>query len=291
MNACLTQTEALFSDTPKEEWFGKYVCIAKQEGIINGYPDNTFKPAAVINFSEAAKILATALGLPIGEDGDQWFTKYVLALQQGDYIPPSVGALDHQLTREEMSELIWRIREDITDQPNISLIIESGDFDAAEYQGWRAYSNGEVAFYYPEDWHTGTRSNGRIYFSEEKDYIENLETPGYIDVETFFSFYSVNVDPAANDNLALRLDNYFDHPEISSTPLIINSLPALRRVFLAEEGTTVQNRIAQVDEYVVQYTFRSSDKVYVLQFLNASGDPNYNLPEFDKTAKSFSQED
>ena len=38
-----------FSDV-KDEWFAKYVCFAKAQGIVSGYADGRFRPANNINF-------------------------------------------------------------------------------------------------------------------------------------------------------------------------------------------------------------------------------------------------
>ena len=38
------------------EWFAPYICYAKSQGWVNGYPDGTFKPAAQVNRAEAIKI-------------------------------------------------------------------------------------------------------------------------------------------------------------------------------------------------------------------------------------------
>ena len=46
-----------FIDVNKSEWFSGYVGGAKELGLINGYPDNTFKPQNNITRQEAAMII------------------------------------------------------------------------------------------------------------------------------------------------------------------------------------------------------------------------------------------
>src|SRR3989338_1178185 len=53
--------EECFPDV-EGEWFAKYVCTAKAEGIVGGYPAGTFKPEKENNFMEAGKILSLAFG-------------------------------------------------------------------------------------------------------------------------------------------------------------------------------------------------------------------------------------
>ena len=46
-----------------EEWFARFVCYAKEQEWVGGYPDGTFKPANPINKVESIKMLVNALGL------------------------------------------------------------------------------------------------------------------------------------------------------------------------------------------------------------------------------------
>lgn len=101
----------------REDWYAPYVCTAKKMGVIEGYPDGTFKPADPINFAEAAKIIANTFGLNQGEsDPSVWFRQYIEALQREKAIPLSVEYFDEEITRDEMSEIIWRIKADINDK-------------------------------------------------------------------------------------------------------------------------------------------------------------------------------
>src|SRR6185295_10570076 len=80
----------------QEEWFAKYVCLAKSEGIVGGYPDGTFKPNQSINFVEASKMLTLAYKQQVASSGD-WYEGYALALESSKAIPPSISALDATL--------------------------------------------------------------------------------------------------------------------------------------------------------------------------------------------------
>ena len=43
--------------TGEPEWYWPYACYAKELGIVQGYPDGTFKGANKINLAEALKII------------------------------------------------------------------------------------------------------------------------------------------------------------------------------------------------------------------------------------------
>lgn len=45
------------------DWYAKYVCYAKEQGWVGGYPDGTFQPAQTVNKVEAAKMIVGAYGL------------------------------------------------------------------------------------------------------------------------------------------------------------------------------------------------------------------------------------
>ena len=111
-------TYAFFPDVPKDEWFAQYVCMAKVHGIIDGYPDGTFKPAGFINFAEASKILAESEGVPEETAGtnNEWFAGYVKGLEKKKAIPTTVHFFDKQITRGEMSEVVYRLEDEVTDK-------------------------------------------------------------------------------------------------------------------------------------------------------------------------------
>lgn len=49
--------QARFSDVPESLWSYKYVVTAKNNGVISGYTDSSFRPAQLANRAEAAKVI------------------------------------------------------------------------------------------------------------------------------------------------------------------------------------------------------------------------------------------
>ncbi|HLC75981.1 MAG TPA: beta-propeller domain-containing protein [Candidatus Peribacterales bacterium] len=101
----------------KKDWFAKYVCTAKKEEIVAGYPDGYFRPEQEISFVEAAKILSLAYGQEINAYSPDWYEPYARALESSTAIPPSIDALTKKITRGEMAEMMWRLSENVTDEP------------------------------------------------------------------------------------------------------------------------------------------------------------------------------
>lgn len=92
-----------------DQWYAPYICAATDLGFVDGYPDGTFKPGNDINFVEASKIVTNVLGMELVEDDQEWFSPYVLALEENDSIPAQIDSFDHDILRGEMAEMIWRI--------------------------------------------------------------------------------------------------------------------------------------------------------------------------------------
>jgi len=92
-----------------EQWFAKYICTAKNLGVIGGYPDGTFKPDQEVSFVEAAKIIAVAFDAELNIESDIWYEGYVRSLAGKNAIPTTINSLDAKITRGEMAEMIFRL--------------------------------------------------------------------------------------------------------------------------------------------------------------------------------------
>ena len=78
--------ENCFKDVKETEWYSKYICFAKDQNWIGGYPDGTFKPDSNVKKSEALKMLLETFGVTLTEPDanpyddvgkDEWYEKYV----------------------------------------------------------------------------------------------------------------------------------------------------------------------------------------------------------------------
>ncbi len=117
INSC--ESEKTFSDVPASEWFAPYVCIASNNNIINGYADGTFQPKKNIIFAEAAKIIVKTFDIEIvgAENAQYWYEPYIAILEDLRTTPQSLDAIDKDITRGEMAEIIYRYKEKIKDKP------------------------------------------------------------------------------------------------------------------------------------------------------------------------------
>ena len=103
-----------------EEWFAPFVCTAKREGIISGYEDGTFRPSDPINFAEASKIIANTFELDLPSNvGNKWFEQFAKALAEKNAVPVTVEEFAGNLTRGELAEITYRLREKKEDKPSL----------------------------------------------------------------------------------------------------------------------------------------------------------------------------
>jgi hypothetical protein len=143
------ENRACFPDVPSGTWFAKFVCFAKKQGIVGGYPGGTFKPEQPVNYAEALKILAGVFEYGVAPGaGDRWYEPYVVeAKKRGVALPASVeyGRL---LTRGEMARLAaafyaenegeldaYRAFERGQDSSHTSSVSSSGSSGSSESSG------------------------------------------------------------------------------------------------------------------------------------------------------------
>lgn len=105
-----------FEDVAADQWYAPYICYAKKNDIINGYPNGTFLPAKDINLAEALKILVNVFDVEEGDEGENWYDVYVNAMGNKNYIPSTFKNPSQNVTRGEMSEMMWRVLENKKNQ-------------------------------------------------------------------------------------------------------------------------------------------------------------------------------
>ncbi len=118
-----------FPDVRRTDWFAKYVCFAKEVGIVKGYSDGTFRPSAQITQPEGLKIVLESFYEKIPTSPGQWYRTY---FDEADYSGMSYFARNskpetHLLTRGEMAYFVaWNLDEEaslpdqIEDEPEYS---------------------------------------------------------------------------------------------------------------------------------------------------------------------------
>lgn len=71
------KAESKFTDVEDGSWYSPYVNDLVDMGIINGFPDGTFKPLDTLNADQFIKMVVTALGYAPGNGIDYWASSYL----------------------------------------------------------------------------------------------------------------------------------------------------------------------------------------------------------------------
>lgn len=116
-----------FTDVPKEQWFAPYVVTAREHGIVEGYPDRSFRPGQTINKVELLKIvLETAevdfsmvdIGSSLFSDIEatedtEWFLQYTNFAHENGLLDVVGNVLEpnEPMTRLDVMTLLHRLRE------------------------------------------------------------------------------------------------------------------------------------------------------------------------------------
>ena len=112
------QNEFTFTDVINGQWYTQYVMSAAQYGIINGYPDKSFRPDKGINTAEFLKMISLAFGLQLNlpydytdVPADAWFAQYAGAAKQYNLFPARTTFLAPgiQLSRADVAIAIYQL--------------------------------------------------------------------------------------------------------------------------------------------------------------------------------------
>ena len=109
-----------FRDVPADAWFAPYVQAARCAGIVNGYPDGTFRPSQNVTFVEAAKMIILAFHVTVS-DGSVWYEGFVQQLSDQHAIPTDIIRLEQPVTRGQVAEMLYRVRADVRTEPTSTL--------------------------------------------------------------------------------------------------------------------------------------------------------------------------
>lgn len=194
LNPAGFQDYTIFPDIQFLSSFGRYICIAKNLSILNGYPDGTFKPENPITVGEASKIISNAFGftnVQSGAEGDI-FKPFIDALSEQGSLPGTLLDIDDHLLRGEMAEIIYRLE------------VETGESETKTYLDLKyptieseRYENSELglAFNLP--------SSFKLLDTENGLRIQGITQVPSVDM---FSLFSIDIENKSYDQYIEFLD-------------------------------------------------------------------------------------
>ncbi len=234
--------DLLFSDVSHNAWYAPYICTAWINGIVSGYPDGRFRPEEGVRFVEAAKMLSLGFGLTgfelpeLGAANVLWYQPYVEFLAAENAIPLSIGNLAQNVSRGEVAEMMYRLRNYPLTPPPVDHRASRSTEEVTHPVEWTWYENPDYTygFHYPNVWpepHTYAKGHydGRIPYirAEWTEYFgpNTKECPGQgtcIERDMWFDGYdtedaSIILDIIENDEFFVEIEE----------ETIINGLPTL----------------------------------------------------------------
>ena len=256
VNKCTNQ---YFPDIQKNIWFERFVCFAYEHSLVSGYPDGNYRPAEMINFAEAAKILANAYNILEGGSGDNtsgepWYERYVRALASRNAIPTSIERFDSKITRGEMVEIIYRLRtgnttlssltyEGLTEHGSASkaaqtFVHETDGYEIRIPHDWTVEEDVDLesyAFSYPRsmtgsDFHPKDSSNPRVILfvsnscSDADRYVKKSASLTVIEQSDFFPDNKIFSSAHLANNDSFRWHGLFQRTPGSCYVLLVKGL-------------------------------------------------------------------
>ncbi len=111
-----------FTDVEDGVWFIDFLYTAMTDGIVNGFPDNTFRPANNINRAEFFKILLLTADVDADDiryspfddvSVDDWYAPYAKYARDNDLLDFEQGKFEpaKEISRGEVAEALYRLTQ------------------------------------------------------------------------------------------------------------------------------------------------------------------------------------
>lgn len=93
-----------------QEWFAKYVCYAKEYGMVRGYDDGTFQPMKSVIIAEGLKMGLESFAIGVEEAiGSSWYQPYVEFVHDNNIFSKYALLPTKNMTRGEMAYLTYKL--------------------------------------------------------------------------------------------------------------------------------------------------------------------------------------
>ena len=117
----LNQRTSPFSDVPYKHWAVGYIRAGVDNGIINGYPDSTFKPEKEVLYEEALTILLKILGYTDSDCGGSYPSGQYSLANNIDLTEEIDAKLGDKLTRRQVADLLLNALDTKVKNSNFTL--------------------------------------------------------------------------------------------------------------------------------------------------------------------------
>jgi len=98
-----------FPDVEEEAWYGPYVRHGERSGIIEGYPDGTFRPTFSVTVAEALKMTYGTLGVETEDIGGEWYERYYEHAKSNNILYSTELKPHQYISRQDVVWIVWRV--------------------------------------------------------------------------------------------------------------------------------------------------------------------------------------
>jgi hypothetical protein len=97
-------------DVNPNEWYAPYIRFAVAKGIVQGYPDKSFRPNQSVTVGEALKILYRSMAVPtLDPRGTQWYSRYYEHAQSKGILYDDALSPTAPMSRADTVWAVWQI--------------------------------------------------------------------------------------------------------------------------------------------------------------------------------------
>ncbi len=101
-----------FADVPRGHWSEPYLCVAKRDGVVNGYANGMFGGDDLVRLSEAVKITLESLEIPLATGNfTEWYQPYLQTANSLSLLADISQDPLYKINRGEMALLVYRLRD------------------------------------------------------------------------------------------------------------------------------------------------------------------------------------
>ena len=127
------EARPLFADLDQAHWSHNFIGKLVSWGIIDGYPDGSFRPSSLLNKAEISKMIALTFELPTAEVGfgQRWFDPYLAVLKEYTIINVRNYKVDQAISRGEMMRMLIKaggFRYNLTGTPFTDVPLDHPQF-------------------------------------------------------------------------------------------------------------------------------------------------------------------
>ncbi|MBQ7667962.1 MAG: S-layer homology domain-containing protein [Clostridia bacterium] len=274
----------------ENHWAQDFIIDLTGRGIIEGYPDNTFRPDNNVTKAEFVTLLIKSLDIPVKDSEGHWAEGFVTAAKNKNIID-DVGNLDETITRGDVIRMIARSSDAKIDVNNIKTIfVDTLNLDEELLKSIEMlYNTGILSGFPDKTVRTAfnlTRAEACTFICKLLENKEKLDTYNYVK-----NYYDETVF-ISKEELPHKLELWKNSQGDSSVKTIINSVDVFE--FNADtKYSAIFEEIKNSENQYFEYRRKKGTDNFVIAIeFETKNDSKYEtVTGYDYLNVSFPEED